>query len=255
MYINLEIHLSESCNLNCSACCHFAQIAEEEYLSPQEHEKNLSSIDNNVLNYFSVINLLGGEPLKNKDIIEIMRITRKYYTKDIKIITNGLLIRDMPEDFFEACIENDIEIAFSKYPIRIDYDGLINEFRQKYKGLRIGYYNTETTFYHHKFDIYRSQDYKHNFSICSITTWQHYFQLVGTHLHICCYSAYIRHFNKRFGYNMKDDEYLDKKDVSSVRQIDEWAKTPKLFCGHCMINKVVKEPWRRYDGIENEYIL
>lgn len=255
MYINLEIHISESCNLNCSGCCHFAQIAEEEYLTPQEHEKNLSSIDNNILNYFSVIHLLGGEPLKNKDIIDIMRITRKYYTKDIKIITNGLLIRNMSDEFFCACIENDIEIAFTKYPVNIDYDGIIFEYKKKYRALRIGYYNFNSDFYHHKFDISRSQDHIHNYHICPGPTWQHCFQLVGTRLYICCYSAYIRHFNKRFGYDMRDDEYIEMKDISSVRQIDDWAKTPKLFCGHCMIDKVTKEKWRRYDGIENEYIL
>jgi len=255
MYINLEIHVCETCNLNCSACCHFSQIAEESYLTPQEHEANLSKIDYNVLNYFNAIHLLGGEPLKNKNLIDIMRITRKYYTKSIKIITNGILLQSMPDEFFKACIDNDIEITFTKYPIGIDYNGLVVRYSERYKGLRIGFYNFDVDFFHHKFDITRQQDYKHNFSICSIPSWQHCFQLVGTHLHICCFSAYIKHLNKRFGYNMKDEEYLEMKDVTSIKQIDDWAKIPKHFCGHCMINKVTKEPWRLHKKGENEYVL
>jgi molybdenum cofactor biosynthesis enzyme MoaA len=38
------------------------------------------------------MNLLGGEPLKNKDIIEIIKITRKYYFGYVRIVTNGILI-------------------------------------------------------------------------------------------------------------------------------------------------------------------
>jgi hypothetical protein len=161
----------------------------------------------------------------------------------------------MPDDFFRACIENNIEITFTKYPINIDYDGIVREYTKMYKGLRIGYYNFDTDFYHHKFDITRGQDYRHNFGICSIPSWQHCFQLVGTHLHICCFAAYIKHLNKRFGYSMRDDEYLEMEKVRSVKEIDEWARIPKLFCGHCMIDKVTKEPWRVYRKGDNEYIV
>jgi ABC-2 type transport system ATP-binding protein len=42
--LSFEIHLTEHCNLNCKGCFHFSCIAEEEYLTKEEFERDISRI-------------------------------------------------------------------------------------------------------------------------------------------------------------------------------------------------------------------
>jgi molybdenum cofactor biosynthesis enzyme MoaA len=59
-----------------------------------------------VRNKFKYIYLLGGEPLLHPRAIDIIKIARKYFpNKDIRFLTNGLLLSKMSKEFFQTLID------------------------------------------------------------------------------------------------------------------------------------------------------
>ena len=83
---------------------------------------------------------MGGEPLLNPNLINIMRMTRSAFPiGSIQIVTNGIVLPDMSESFWQCCYENNIEICPTRYPIRVDYEGM--EQRAAKYGVKYHLYN------------------------------------------------------------------------------------------------------------------
>ena len=112
----IVVHLMDSCNLKCRGCSHFANLFED----PQEYDFETLMRDFQAIRriaYAPCVYLLGGEPLLNPSIEEIMRETRRLFQdSEIEIITNGLLIPKMPQCFFETVAENDVRVNITMYP-------------------------------------------------------------------------------------------------------------------------------------------
>ncbi|WP_300759362.1 radical SAM protein [uncultured Brachyspira sp.] len=103
----VEIHLAEHCNLNCYSCNHFSQLAAEEYYDIDIFEndiRRLYELTNGLINRFQ---LMGGEPLLNKNCKDYFYIVRKYFKNSlIWLITNGILLPKQDENFWVSCKEN-----------------------------------------------------------------------------------------------------------------------------------------------------
>lgn len=250
---NLEIHLADTCNLNCSFCSHFSPIAEEEYLNPMQFERNLSLIDNNILNKFDTIRLLGGEPLLNKNIKEIIKIIRKYFKNRIQIVTNGILLSKQDDEFYKICIDNEICISITKYPIKLNYNRIIYNLKDKFPNLLISTYRSGLTFYPVKIDVNGTQDKDERYKKCSIIKFG-CMQLVETKLYICSLSAYMKYFNKKYNYNIKDNEYLDLSNITNFNEIESWYNKSKDICKYCMRERNNPIPWTPYNINSSNYI-
>jgi len=118
-YLNLLA--THFCNLNCKGCGAFMPLynldKEKKYMRLEDLEKCL--IRYNELFYDSsadIIDIVGGEPLLHPQISEFCEIVRKYNPKSkISVITNGILIDKMKDEFFETLIKNDIKLTLSIY--------------------------------------------------------------------------------------------------------------------------------------------
>jgi MoaA/NifB/PqqE/SkfB family radical SAM enzyme len=93
---HLEWHVSHSCNLTCESCIHFTNHNHNKIVSIEELKK-WYSLWNKKISPKNMV-LLGGEPLLNKDIIEIIYLTRQMWTQpqngNYWITTNGLLLEN-----------------------------------------------------------------------------------------------------------------------------------------------------------------
>ena len=87
----LDVHLANACNLHCDGCNHWSNYSFKEIFSnetlyewAEPWSKRLNP---------ERINLLGGEPLLNKECEQIVNTYRKLFPKSvIKLFTNGLLL-------------------------------------------------------------------------------------------------------------------------------------------------------------------
>lgn len=111
-----QVHLTDMCNLNCKGCGHFCNIVESpNFLDPQIYKRDIEKLKEK---FWGVrwIYLLGGEPLLHKQVYKFMAITREVFPDaDIRLTTNGLLLPDMPEEFWQAVRKNHIHIEISQY--------------------------------------------------------------------------------------------------------------------------------------------
>ncbi len=125
----LEIEICKKCNLNCKGCSHFAPLVKDggefDFEGYKHDIMRLSDIFSNI----NVIRLLGGEPLLNENILDILKFTRNIFKKsDIKIATNGVKLMGMSNEFFECLVKENVKLAISLYPILKDSKQKIIKF-------------------------------------------------------------------------------------------------------------------------------
>ena len=112
----VEIHIMDSCNLNCSGCTHFSNLFDKD----QAYDFNLFCADLRMLSkrvLFSILYLLGGEPFLNPNLADYLYAARAILPDcDIILVTNGLLIPQQPDEVMEALRKTGIFVEISLYP-------------------------------------------------------------------------------------------------------------------------------------------
>jgi organic radical activating enzyme len=112
----MEIKITEHCNLRCSVCCDFGNIAEPEEYGLETFESDMAQLAALGIRV-KKLRLLGGEPLLSKQINNYIDLTRRYQPEaDLHLVTNGILLWRMPDDFFETARRNRITVQISNYP-------------------------------------------------------------------------------------------------------------------------------------------
>lgn len=112
---HLEVNLISTCNLKCKSCSHFSQLCKSPDIMKledfEDYMKRLSSIQ--IVNLY----LLGGEPTLIKDLPERFKIARKYFPDStIAVLTNGTMLQQKDDTFYDSIRDNGIEIVLSLYP-------------------------------------------------------------------------------------------------------------------------------------------
>ena len=111
----LEFHVVDHCNLNCNGCLHFSNISEKNFLDINLLKDRLQRLSQ-IFGKIDLLRILGGEPLLHPHIINIIEMTRNYFPfSKIDLVTNGLLLNKMSDDFFNVCYKNKIVISISNY--------------------------------------------------------------------------------------------------------------------------------------------
>ena len=114
---NLGIKLAQHCNLNCIRCNNFSNIMDEGFYELNEINRDLKKLRQlmpNILN----IKLIGGEPLLNPDLGEIIYSVKEIYPESsVFIVSNGLLVDRISEDVFEAIRNCNVTILITIYPV------------------------------------------------------------------------------------------------------------------------------------------
>lgn len=253
----VEIHLSEHCNLNCQCCSHFSQLAEEEFLDIEIFEKDikrLSELSNGEINK---IHLLGGEPLLNPNCERFFEITRKYFKKTkIKLVTNGILLLKQNNSFWKSMKENNITLAPTKYPIKIDWDK-IKEIC-KNMDIKLSFYNNENiekTSFKNPLNLEGKENPEWNFRNCWLSN--NCLFLDKGKLYTCTVPPVIRHFNKFYNKNIpvSANDYIDIHEAKNYQEILQFLAKPIPFCKYCDVkNRKGDIPWKTSTKKIEEYI-
>lgn len=236
-YLRFEVSLAEHCNLNCKYCAHFSPVAEPEFLNLSQHEKDMERLSYLLDGKSDKIYLIGGEPLLYKEIIECMKITRTYFPKSrIIILSNGLLINSMKDDFWQACRDDDIEINITRYPIKTDYEKIIQKIEQE--GITSDYCresDVSCLFDKLTLDLDGRQDPYESFTHCSQANQCHLVK--DGRIYTCSYIKCAEHFNKYFHQNLEitEDDYVDLYSVKDGQEMLEKLAKPARFCRYCDI--------------------
>jgi MoaA/NifB/PqqE/SkfB family radical SAM enzyme len=182
------------------------------------------------------IQLLGGEPLLHPQVVDFMRIARKYFPAvGIKIVSNGVLLLKQTEAFWDACKQYDIEIVVTKYPIKIKYEE-IEQLAEK-QGVKFGFYGTTAEIAKNMqclpLDLKGEQNAHDSFLRCSRAN--RCVSLDNGRIYTCSLIPYIKYFNAHFAQNLPvtQDDYMDIHKAKNIDEILDFLCRPMPFCRFC----------------------
>lgn len=249
-YLGLvEFHLAENCNLNCKGCAHFSQLAAKELADPEILERDFARLSELSEGLVGKIHLMGGEPLLHPEVSRIMANARKHFPDTlIKIVTNGVLLPKMSDEFFEAAAKNHILIAATPYPLEINWDKVNAKIAQF--GCDFEWFDggepQKKTFRRFALDKDGKQNARLNFMRCGIANACTL--LRDGKLYPCSIIANIHHFNGYFGSKGELEkpmlpskiDYIDIYKAASYEEILRFMAHPAPFCRFCKLDEWVE---------------
>lgn len=242
----VEFHVSEHCNLNCVSCTHFSPLAEPEFLDYETFERDIKQFAKVTKGNVVTMNILGGEPLLNKDLPQFLSVARRYFPDtNIQLVTNGILLNEQPDSFWQCCKENGIIVSMTKYPLKLPYD--LIEKKAIDMGVSIKFFSAEkdNSSWHYKLDESGQQDKIYNFMYCHESN--NCTNVYNGKLFICPIASNMHHFNKYFHKNIPivKEDFLDIYKVKNLKQILKFIAKPTPICAYCNIKaRTYNNKWR-----------
>jgi MoaA/NifB/PqqE/SkfB family radical SAM enzyme len=228
----VDINVVDHCNLKCKYCANFCPLVKEKNMDVERYEKDCERLFFLSGGKIRTIRLLGGEPLLHPRLVEIIGITHKHFPLSrIDLVTNGLLLLKMPDEFWRQCDKCSVRIAISHYPIELDY--LRIKSKAKRHRVKTEYGKKARGMYKWLLDIKGSQDIKESRRYC-IRANQCTVLQEGK-IYSCSLPPWIKHFNEYFGTNLEVNEldYIDIYKVKNYEEILKFLDNPIPFCKYC----------------------
>ena len=240
----LDVHITDCCNLGCRGCATFAPLAKDWFCDVAQVERDLVELAGKI--HFGCVNLLGGETLLHPNISEIIRIARHNYPKArICLTTNGCLLPEMSVGFWETCRNNGICIVLSVYPpFQKNLDAYCELGRNN--GVPV-------------FPIYNAQVWDNvqcSFSL-SIRNMDAFYRsckqktchrLWNSKLYLCP-MCFLQHYNRYFNENHETVKGYDIYKYSG-KELVEFMKRPDPACRYC--TWVMKKETTQWDYSKRE---
>ena len=246
----LEFRIADHCNMNCSACAEFSGLVEEKKFPVFENfAKDMERLSNFIDDIWQ-IRILGGEPLLNPEINRYIELTRKFYPQAlIHVVTNGLILDKMPEDFFNTLRKNNVTVVISLYkPLENRILDIINFLEERNITYMVNPYSPDPKKPIEKFfknqSLLPKNDPIRMFWNCNSNTCRDLWQGKIT----TCYKvSAIKFFNDYFNKNIPTDcGFLDlySEDLTTEK-IKRLMVTPFELCRYCTAYTWVD--WKRIE--------
>ena len=237
--IKFGIHIAEHCNLNCKSCNNFSPLAEPEFVSIEEFERDFSRLGNIFNHECEHIDLTGGEALLHPEINTLIKIARKHFTVgNIFIYTNGILLSQKDSEFWKTCRDNKVDIFISAYPIKIDIETIraqAGKFSVNVNWLWGQNENERNRFEISPVNLKGDSNIKLNFAMC----YRANYCICLSHgkLFTCSCTPYLHHFSKYFSKDIRitEADYVNIYDDLSADEILSRLAQPIPACRYCDI--------------------
>lgn len=245
---------SSHCNLNCKGCDTYSPLAKEEFVSYEDFARDLDKLKELAPDREMNISFLGGEPLLNPDLIKLIRKTKSVYSETgPNILTNGILLSQMDDEFWKTIKECEVNLGVTRYPLNINRNLYMKKAKEY--GIEIGedvvksdklydlntrklisYNNNENEYgfdwSKNILDLKGKQDYVEKRKSCP---HRGIVQYARGNLYYCYVHAFINAFIDYFNVNIPitKKDYIKIADVKDIKEIDDFLSTPKPLCRFC----------------------
>jgi MoaA/NifB/PqqE/SkfB family radical SAM enzyme len=245
---HLEWHVAHSCNLTCQGCLHFSDYGHEGITDYETIKKWYSEWSPRLAP--KTIDILGGEPLLNKDILKIISLTREMwddpYLETINLQSNGLLLDRFP-DLPIILKEANCSICLSQHGNDPVYNKIFEkakttlaEWQDQY-GIKTNIIDFYTFWmkpylgYGDTMEPYEDNDPDESWNNCP--TGQDCFQIHQGNIYKCSPLAYLPMQQTKVNLSKKWDFYLTYQPLTPTATdqevIDFFNKGAEKFCGMC----------------------
>lgn len=257
----LDVHVADHCNLRCKGCVHFAPLAQKHCLDLGDYEADLRKLATipGIESYFRGLYLMGGEPLLHPRIADVITLTRRMLP-NIRIVlaTNGIFLRRMDDEFWDALVNCGVELHLSEYPINVDYDGLVGMAKARGAYVDFAMDLTErdagkAAFLKIAVDPEGGQDPVRSFNSCFFGG--SFMQLSGGSIWNCQVAAHHATLDAAFGWKMTSGpaDELPLASVTSIDDIELFRRSAHPMCRYCANDQMGIVTWGRSRRDEREW--
>ena len=235
---SLEWHVNHNCNFSCNGCSDFSNHKHKQRITPNILEQWYTPWHKRILP--KTVALVGGEPLLNKDIEQIIITARDYWShSDLELVTNGWLLHRYP-NLPTVLKETNCKLYISKHFDSEDYNNKFDQIIKYVESFDLDYkiYNNHKTWFQiYKTNLEPFEDNDPQSSWNNCPTYQDCFQLYDGVIWKCPPVAYINLMNKNYTLSEKWDTYLKYNPLSADstdQQIkDFFNRKAETVCGMC----------------------
>ena len=227
----LEIHASNKCNLNCKNCSMFCGLVD----TPSIYTYDTLSHDlDRIKKYFDhvkIFRVIGGEPLLNKELHLLLTTIRQHFPyTDLRLISNGILIKSMPEELIESIKANRVKLFITTYLPLAERNEELHSYLKS-----VGVYHEFTrpiTHFQKIYDLLGGSTSELRFSTChwkgSCAT------LENGRLATCFVPFVLPYASEAFGLNIPEPDTIDLYDeCNTTESIRQRMQTPLNICRFC----------------------
>lgn len=234
------------CNLNCQNCSYFSNVSQENIIPLDVIKNDLKQLAQVAGDTVNSIPFAGGEPLLHPELLEMLTYARTLFPNtELSIITNGILVMQQQEEFWNCFHENNIVLTVTNYPINVDYEGIRKKCIEKNVIFdTINDYQPLKTSYKFCLDLTGSQEISSTFDKC--LNGGSCVNIKEGRLFLCQPVSCIEIFNEAFDQSLElsEKDYLDLYKLTSGQEIMDFIQKPIPFCRYCDVDKRVYDlPW------------
>lgn len=235
----IEFWATRHCNLNCKSCSSCSPLMSEWFLDLSALERDLMRIKSLSINIMN-ISVLGGEPLLHHDIAKIFYIVKEIYpTTNLSLLTNGILLPSMNENFWISCRENDVMIKVTCFPImsavkRVELEKILQQND-------VRYHMTDKKLFNKILVLNNKAAFDDIVKNCGCNKA---YNLFDGHVSRCTVPMVTRDLNSYFDVDFITAGRLDIYSVDDGKQIIDFLETPNESCKNCA-DYTEKVAWER----------
>lgn len=267
---SLEWFAAHACNLSCEGCLTYSDYNYNTVIKKETLKKWYEAWNKRIAP--KNLAIIGGEPLINKEILDIIQMTsdtwNMEHVKYFEIVTNGFLLHKYP-DLPKVLKETNCTLSISIHGNSEEYTQQVEDIRKitdewvKEYDIGLKFYidnsREETTwrlpfknYQNGSFEPYEDNDIEGSWNNC--ITGQTCWQLYDYNIYKCPLVAYLPKQKKSYGLSEKWDPYLKyiplTPDSSDSEIIDFFNRKAESCCGMCPSS--LPEPYYKQDPIQRK---
>lgn len=245
---HLEWHVAHACNFTCEGCCHFSNHGHTTPIRYEDIEDWYNKWSPRLAP--NTIDILGGEPLLNKRICDIVELTRHKwddpYLERLDITTNGVLLYKYP-DLPKVLRDNNCGLKISKHGTNAEYNELWKsientalEWKEQY-GINVDFWKSDVVWFKmykgfgSNLEPFEDNDPEESWNNC--VTGQDCWQIHEGNIYKCAPLAYLPMTGKMYQLSNKWDHYLSYKPITPNCTDEElkefFNRKAESYCAMC----------------------
>jgi MoaA/NifB/PqqE/SkfB family radical SAM enzyme len=209
------------------------------FASPEVFDREITRLSE-LCDNVEWLNLLGGEPLLHPRVLDFARSARREFPNaGIALITNGLLLRKMPDEFWRSLASLGVQLRVSVYPVSLDVDAITKT------AVRYGVDVVLNPIISFRRVPIREQgrcDPTQAFRRCEMCPL-----LRDGRIYLCAYAGLIGIVASKFGAaapTVTATDSVSIYDVTDGYEIAQFLKHPVGWCRHCDFDAIERFDWR-----------
>lgn len=230
-----EIQIVDHCNLKCTGCNHFANLAPTWYMSIEEYAWSIRMLQEKVGKYIKKFKIVGGEPTLHPLLPVFIIEARQIFDKsvDIEILTNGINLNANLQAYLEPIINLDkVNYVITMYSC-CQYKELQRAIDNNAEHLQL--LKKRMFFEWPRINLLGDSDKLYNYSHCT-----HYvlpcFTIRNKKLYMCPQAATLDIFYNKFNGEcpLQLGDYIPLEDLDEEKLFIFLEEGPLTSCQYCV---------------------